>query len=74
MDKLLQRSIQLEEKYQDHFGEPIPDNMNWWNPVNIAENQAELQAGVKQMEKDIRQAIRTDIKFEKSNPEFEIVY
>lgn len=74
MDELMQKSIQLREKYQEHFDEPIPDSMNWWNPVNIAENQAELQAGMKQMEKDIGQAIRTDTKFEKSNPEFEIVY
>lgn len=60
MNKLLQKSVKLEEKYKEHFGKPLPNNLVWWWDPLHADDIEMLAEGVQQMETDINNAIRTN--------------
>jgi hypothetical protein len=64
-EKLLNEASELQIKYERHFKTKFPERIvGWWDPTNINEHVDELASGVKQMRKDVENAIYTNVPLE----------
>ncbi|WP_054749702.1 hypothetical protein [Lacticaseibacillus thailandensis] len=48
----------IKRAYEDHFGAPFPERIiGWWDPLHIEQHPDELEQGVKDMTRDVNEAI-----------------
>ncbi|KRN29227.1 hypothetical protein IV38_GL000107 [Lactobacillus selangorensis] len=68
IDSMIKKSLELNEKYKEHFKKEIPDSVVWWDPFNISSYPNEFKSGLEAMERDVNKAIATDVPFEDVQP------